>query len=148
MSQENLGIIRRLVAAWNRQDLDGILALTDPEAEYVNAPSALEPGTRRGHDALVVVMRKQWEDAPPGGALQEIDRFHERGDEIITEGRLSRAMPGSDDRISPPSSIRGGSAVGNSSGSKCSEPVPNFLTPSKPPGCRSSAATIRPTARP
>ena len=102
MSQENLGIIRRLVDAWNRQDLDGILALTDPEAEYVNAPSALEPGTRRGHDALVVVMRKQWEDAPPGGALQEIDRFHERGDEIITEGRLSRAMPGSDDRISTP----------------------------------------------
>jgi hypothetical protein len=45
-------------------------------------------------------MRKQWEGIP--GALQEIDRFHDRGDEIITEGRLSRTMPGSDARISNP----------------------------------------------
>ena len=42
-------------------------------------------------------MRKQWDGIP--GALQEIDRFHDRGDEIITEGRLSRTMPGSDARI-------------------------------------------------
>ena len=50
MSQENVEIVRRLVDAWNRQDLEGILALIDPEAEYVNAPNAVEPGTRRGHD--------------------------------------------------------------------------------------------------
>ena len=98
MSQEHVEIVRRLVDAWNRQDLKGILALTDPEGEYVNAPTAIEPGTRRGHDAVVVVMRKQWDGIP--GALQEIDRFHDRGDEIITEGRLSRTMPGSDDRLS------------------------------------------------
>ena len=49
---------------------------------------------------MVVVMRKQWEGIP--GAVQEIDRFHDRGDEIITEGRLSRTMPGSDARISNP----------------------------------------------
>jgi ketosteroid isomerase-like protein len=98
MSQEHVEIVRRLVDAWNRQDLEGILALTDPEGEYVNAPTAVEPGTRRGHDAIVVVLRKQWEGIP--GALQEVDRFHDRGDEIITEGRLSRTMPGSDDRLS------------------------------------------------
>lgn len=100
MSQEHMEIVRRLVDAWNRQDREGILALTDPEGEYVNAPTAIEPGTRRGHDALVGVLRKQWEGVP--AALQEIDRFHDRGDEIITEGRLSRTMPGSDDRISTP----------------------------------------------
>ena len=99
MSHENVEIIRRLVDAWNRQDAEAILALVHPEGEYVNAPNAVEPGTRRGHDAIVVVLRKQWEDTP-GGAVQEIDRFHDRGDEIITEGRLSRAMPGSHDRIS------------------------------------------------
>ena len=98
MSQEHVEIVRRLVDAWNRQDLEGVLARVDPEGEYVNAPTAVEPGTRRGHDALVVVMRKQWEGIP--GALQEIDRFHDRGDEIITEGRISRTMPGSDDRLS------------------------------------------------
>jgi ketosteroid isomerase-like protein len=98
MSQENVEIVSRLVDAWNRQDLEGILALTDPEGEYVNAPTAVEPGTRRGQDEVVAVPRKQWESIP--GALQEIDRFHDRGDEIITEGRLSRTMPGSDARIS------------------------------------------------
>jgi ketosteroid isomerase-like protein len=100
MSQENVEIIRRLVDAWNRQDADGILALIHPEGEYVNAPTAVEPGTRRGHDEVVAVMRKQWEIL--SGASQEIDRFYDRGEEIITEGRVSRTMPGSDGRISNP----------------------------------------------
>ena len=93
-------IIRRLVDAWNRQDAEGILALIHPEGEYVNAPTAVEPGTRRGHDEVVAVMRKQWEIL--SGASQEIDRFHDRGEEIITQGRVSRTMPGSDGRISNP----------------------------------------------
>jgi ketosteroid isomerase-like protein len=98
MSQEPVEIVRRLVDAWNRQDLEGILASVDPEGEYVNAPTAVEPGTRQGHDAIVDVMRKQWEGIP--GGLQEIDRVHDRGDEIVTEGRISRTMPGSADRLS------------------------------------------------
>ena len=98
MSQENVEIVRRLLNAWNRQDIEGILALTDPEAEYVNAPTAVEPGTRRGHDEIGAVMRKQWESLT--GAIQKIDRFDDRGDEIITVGRVSRTMPGSDARIS------------------------------------------------
>ena len=100
MSGENVEIVRRLVDAWNRQDLEGILALTGPDPEYVNAPTAVEPGTRRGQDEIVAVLRTQWESIP--GALWEIDRFHDRGDEIITEGRISRTMPGSDARISNP----------------------------------------------
>jgi ketosteroid isomerase-like protein len=152
MSQENVEIVRRLMDAWNRQDLEGILALTHPEGEYVNAPNAVEPGTRRGHDEFVAVLRKQWEGLP--GALQEIDRFHDRGDEIITEGRvLGRCREvtlGSATR----SSCRGSSAMENSSGSNSSVLAPNFLTPSKPPGIRSrrcrrrtwksSAVTTRP----
>ena len=55
MSEENVEIVRRLIDAWNRQDIEGMLALIDPEAEYVNAPTAVEPGTRRGHDAIVAV---------------------------------------------------------------------------------------------
>ena len=100
MSRENVEISRRLMDAWNQRDLETLLALADPDVEYVNEPTAIEPGIRRGRDALVLVARKQWEDMPDG--VQEIERFHDRGDEIITEGRLSRAMPGSDDRISTP----------------------------------------------
>lgn len=100
MSQEKEETIRGVVAAWNRQDVEGVLSVLHPEAEYVNAPAAVEPGTRRGHDEIAAVMRKQWEIL--SGASQEIDRFHHRGEEIITEGQVSRTMPGSDARISNP----------------------------------------------
>ena len=93
-------IIRRLMDAWNRQDLEGILDLIDPEAEYVNAPTAVESGTRRGHDEIVAVARTQWENL--ADALWVIDRLHDRGDEVISVGRLSRAMPGSDARVDTP----------------------------------------------
>jgi hypothetical protein len=39
---------------------------------------------------------------PCPGAFKEIDRFHDRGDEIITVGSVSRTMPGSDARLSNP----------------------------------------------
>ena len=97
MSQENVEIVRRLLGAWNRKDADAMLALADPEVEYVNAPGAIEPGTRRGHDELVRVLRTQW-DALPGGE-QEIDRIYDRGDQIISIGRVSRLMPGGEARI-------------------------------------------------
>ena len=48
MSQENVEIVRRALDAWNRRDLDTLIAAADPGIEYVNAPTAVEPGTRRG----------------------------------------------------------------------------------------------------
>ena len=93
-------ILHRLIDAWNRQDVEEILDRIDPGAEYVNASTAVEPGTRRGHDAIVAVVRQQWEALP--GAHWEIDRLHDRGDEIISVGKISRAMPGSDARIDNP----------------------------------------------
>jgi ketosteroid isomerase-like protein len=100
MSQENVEIVRGVLDAWNRQDIQAMLALADPEIEYVNAPAAVEPGTRRGHEGLVAVVRAQWESLP--GGRQEIDRLHDRGDEVISVGSVSRLMPGSDARISNP----------------------------------------------
>ena len=100
MSQENVEIVRRALAAWNSRDIPGALALLDPEGEYINAPTAVEPGTRRGHDEIVGVFRKQWEIMPD--AEVEIDQLHDRGDEVISLTRMSRAMPGSDARINTP----------------------------------------------
>ncbi len=100
MSQENVEIVHRLIDAWNRQDIEAILAVVDTEAEYVNAPTAVEPGTRRGHDEIVAVARTQWDSLPD--ALWEIDRVHDRGDEVISVGCVSRSMPGSDGRIDNP----------------------------------------------
>src|SRR4051812_26957555 len=100
MSEENVEIVRDMLDAWNRQDAEGILALVDPDVEYVNLPTAVEPGTKRGHQGFATVLRRQWEGLP--GAHQEIDRVHIRGDVIITEGHISRTMPGSENRIGNP----------------------------------------------
>ena len=91
-------LVRQFFDAWNRQDLEGCLASADPDVEYVNAPSAVEPGTRHGRDGLSLVLRKQWEGLGPT-ARAELDQTHLDGDDVVVVGRLSREMPGSDTRI-------------------------------------------------
>jgi ketosteroid isomerase-like protein len=97
MSEENVELARRIVDAWNSRDLETLLALSDPEGEYVNSPTAVEPGTRRGHDEVAAVFQTQWEMLLD--ARQEIDRIYDRGDEIIFLTRVSR-------RVSPESEAR------------------------------------------
>jgi len=97
MSQENVEIVRRAIDAWNRRDFEDLLAISDPEGEYVNSPTAIEPGTRRGRDEVAAAIRAQWELLTDG--RWEVDRIYDRGEEIIALGRLSRRMPGSDARL-------------------------------------------------
>jgi ketosteroid isomerase-like protein len=97
MSQENVEIVRRMYDAWNRRDEEALLALSDPAVEFVNSPTAVEPGTRRGANEVLVAARKQWEILR--GGRQEIDRIYDRGEEIVVLGRLSRLMPEGDTRI-------------------------------------------------
>ena len=74
-----------------------MLALSDPDVEYVNSPTAIEPGTRHGHDGLAAALRAQWEILTD--ARLEIERTYDRGEDVITLSRLSRRMPESDARI-------------------------------------------------
>ena len=84
--------------AWNRRDLAACLELADPEIEYVNAPSAVEPGTRHGHDGLSLVLRKQWEGLGHTARV-EVERVEVQGQDAVMVGRLSREMPGASSRI-------------------------------------------------
>jgi ketosteroid isomerase-like protein len=97
MSQENVEIVRRFYDAWNRRHEEEMLALSDPEVEYVNSPTAIEPGTRRGANEVLAVARMQWDFLRDGRF--EIDRIYDRGEEIIALGRVSRLMPEGDTRI-------------------------------------------------
>ena len=87
-------VVREITEAWNRRDIEEILALTDPRVEYVNPPNAMEPGTRRGHEAMRDVTAKQWEAL--ADARQEIERLHDRGDIVLVEMLLTRGMPDSE----------------------------------------------------
>jgi hypothetical protein len=79
-----------MMDAWNRRDLETLQALSDPEVEFVNSPTAVEPGTRRGIDEVAAVARAQWEMLLD--ARWEIDRIYDRGDEIFVLARLSRQI--------------------------------------------------------
>src|SRR5687768_729197 len=100
MSQENVEIARRMTDAWNRRDLEVLRVLVDPEAEYVNSPTAVEPGTRRGYDEITAVLQTQWDILLD--ARQEIERIYDQGDEIFVLGRISRRMPESAARLEAP----------------------------------------------
>jgi ketosteroid isomerase-like protein len=91
-------VVVQFFDAWNRQDLDACLAMADQDVEYVNAPSAIEPGTRHGHEGLALVLRKQWEGLGPTACV-EIERTHVEGNRVVVVGNLSRAMPGSASRV-------------------------------------------------
>jgi ketosteroid isomerase-like protein len=97
MSEENVKIVRRAVDAWNRRDLEDLIALSDPNGEYVNSPTAVEPGTRRGVEEVSAAMRAQWETLTD--ARWEIDRIYDQGDEVAVLGRLSRRMPESEAQL-------------------------------------------------
>lgn len=90
-------IVRRRIDAWNRRDIATLLKGTDPEVEYINSPTAVEPGTRRGREALEGVFRTQWEML--SDARWEIDRLYERGEEVLVLGRISRRLAESETRI-------------------------------------------------
>jgi hypothetical protein len=44
MSHENVELVRRLADAWNRSDVEAVLALFDSECEVVFSPEVPEPG--------------------------------------------------------------------------------------------------------
>jgi ketosteroid isomerase-like protein len=52
MSQENVEIVRRTMEAWNREDMDELIALSHPEVEFASIFAGMEGRTYRGYDGL------------------------------------------------------------------------------------------------
>jgi|SRR6185437_7863094 len=77
MSQENVEIVRRLIDAWNRSDVDAILALFDPHCEIFFPPEVPEPGPLHGHAEL-----RQWAE----GFLAAWEPHHAEVVEIMDAG--------------------------------------------------------------
>ncbi len=95
MSQENAELVYRLTAAINRRDIDSVLALSDPDIEFI--PRTLEVkggGSYRGHDGV----RSWWENL--FGVFpdfrSELDDVRDLGDVTVARVRLSGQGMGSD----------------------------------------------------
>ena len=88
-------VLRELVEAWDRQDLDAVLALVTDDVMYINPPMALEPGTRHGKDGLAKVAEAQWEVLD--GMVTE--RVASRDGSLLSVNVVSGTIPGSDARL-------------------------------------------------
>jgi ketosteroid isomerase-like protein len=100
MSQTDL--VRQFAQAWNDHDLDAMLELVHEEVEFVNAPMALEPGTRRGKEALADVTRKQRDIIDS----MEIERLEPREDGVLGVFLATGTIPGSDAQVEARGLIR------------------------------------------
>jgi len=68
MSQENVGVVRRLYTKWQREALpdldDETIDLLDPEIEWDASRRTFDPGVYHGHDGMrefAGKLREVWE---------------------------------------------------------------------------------------
>jgi ketosteroid isomerase-like protein len=89
LSQENINVVRELLAAWSSRDLERWLGCWDAECVWLPKLRAELEGTRtyRGHDGL----RRYWdgEDAIWSEFVVEPYAFREIGDEVLAMARGS-----------------------------------------------------------
>ena len=62
MSQENVPMARDLIDAWNRRDIDALLAGAAPDVEWTPAgPAAVESSIYRGREEIALGFESTWE---------------------------------------------------------------------------------------
>ena len=133
MSEENVEVVRRGYAAFNRGDLDAMVADFAPTFEYVASGAVPGPGgVYRGPEGLREFMG--WFFGEFSNARAEINELTEAGDRVLVgttaRGRGSRAA----------SSLAGTSGTSGPCGrarSCAGRDSPTETRPSKPPACRS-----------
>jgi ketosteroid isomerase-like protein len=82
MSQENLETVRHLYeSGLLDRDPEELLELATSDIEYVNPPYAVEPGVRRGLEAVARAMRafaEPWDES-----RHELRQLYESGDTVV-----------------------------------------------------------------
>jgi ketosteroid isomerase-like protein len=89
MSQENVELTLLMIDAFNRRDVEAVIALTDEEGVWHPAIEALTEGGRtyRGHAGTRQYYRDLAEVAEESHA--EFSEVHDLGDQVLALGHLS-----------------------------------------------------------
>ena len=98
MAEDNVSLVRRGYEAWNRGDLEGIIARLDPEIQWIGHPALPESGPLRG-PAEVRRWMEQFREAWDETAVLPEDLI-EQGDQVIALVRISGRGRGSGLEIS------------------------------------------------
>ena len=78
---QNVAVVRRLMDAYERDDLEGQLAHLDPDVELVEWPAGPDTATYRGH-AGIEQARESWSEAWESLRFEN-ERFIEKGDRVF-----------------------------------------------------------------
>ena len=86
MSGDNVEIVRRILEAWREGRSPAEEGLLDEEVEWVNAPEAVEPGTRHGiraFEAAAANVVQSFENV-----RLEVEELVPYGDQVLMMGTL------------------------------------------------------------
>jgi ketosteroid isomerase-like protein len=93
MSQENVEVVPRAFAAFNRQDADGLIALCDPDVEFEPIMAVVDGMTYQGPDGVrkwIAEMNEMFEDYHA-----EYDEIEDLGEIVVVRGTTSGRGRGS-----------------------------------------------------
>ena len=103
MSEENVEAFKRVVAAWNRGDIDAGLEMLDPAVEvHAVAPAALggESTVYRGHEGVRELFRDVHEAFVEHRI--EISEIRDLGERVLAVGQLRMRGTGSGAEVESP----------------------------------------------
>jgi ketosteroid isomerase-like protein len=92
MSEENVQVVERLIAALNERDVDNYLALCTPDVEYVSPVAPIE-GVSRGEDGIDALFSNISEATTSFRIAVEEIRVLD-GDRVLALTRLTGASKG------------------------------------------------------
>ena len=86
MSERDVEAVRAALEAFNRRDWDGVIELTDPDAEFLPLRAQLEGTPYRGHDGLrrfFADAAEEWDELKIEG-----EEWRDLGDRILVIGHF------------------------------------------------------------
>jgi ketosteroid isomerase-like protein len=93
VSEQNLQAARRSVEAFNARDVDELVALADPDCEWLPFRAQLEGASYLGHDGVrrfVADMGEDWSEFQI-----ELDELSDHGEQVLLIGRVRAVARGS-----------------------------------------------------
>ena len=97
VSEENVELIRQVEAAFNRGDLDAMVELIGPDAEWEISKENPSARTLHGRDEIRAYLA-DWRDTVDGLHYEAI-RYIDAGDAVVQIGMMSSRVGGGDSQL-------------------------------------------------
>jgi ketosteroid isomerase-like protein len=100
VSEENVELIKQVEAAFNRGDLDAMVDLISPDAEWEISESNPSARTLHGRDEIRAYL-EDWRDTVQG-LYYEGNRYVDAGDSVVQLGTMTSRVGDADSQLTVP----------------------------------------------